>query len=101
MLGGRLNEVKRRAKHLWAIENSPMAATALWVLGRRSGDHSPWNKRFERLKLGAPTSLRFQIMGCAALGALDEAHSCSPGWPQWILPWPTWLSGISSAETVA
>jgi hypothetical protein len=67
------DEVERRAKHLWSIEESPMAATALWALNRHRGKPDNFHNYIKNLRLDPVQVYYHQGLGYSALEDWEQA----------------------------
>lgn len=78
MLAGRMDEVRRRADHLWSIEDDALAATAFWLLDRRQGIAADLAARLDRFDLAPAVRWNLEILGHIAAGDLAEARQMLP-----------------------
>jgi hypothetical protein len=67
-------EAERRAKHLWSIEDNPMAATTLWALNRRRGKAEPLDGYLKNARTTPGQALYCQVLGHFILDELDLAR---------------------------
>ena len=68
------DDVERRAKHLWSIEDAPLTATALWALDRHRGKAEDIQKYLKNIKLNPAQVLFFQSLGLFIVGDLELAR---------------------------
>lgn len=73
LLAKKWDEVERRAKHLNSIENNPLAATALWALGRHRGGSKNFENYIRKIKLNPEQVLYFQGIGYSVLEDWEHA----------------------------
>ncbi|MGA2033434.1 MAG: hypothetical protein ABSG68_14360 [Thermoguttaceae bacterium] len=79
MFHERLEEVERRAEHLWSISDNPLAAAAFWALAKRRGEeHSAARRYWSRIKLPPPQAAFYRILGSIAVGTPAEARLLLP-----------------------
>jgi hypothetical protein len=70
----RFDEALQRAKHLWSIDEDPLAATTFWAVARHHGEPASFETYFARLRVPPAQRLYLQVLGCLSLGELDEAR---------------------------
>jgi hypothetical protein len=67
------DQVELRAKHLWSIEESPMAATALWALNRYRGQSESFQHYIKNMQLNPIQEKYYQGIGFSALEDWEHA----------------------------
>ena len=72
MLHGQWAEAEQRAKHLWAIEDAPVAATAFWAIDRHRGETSDLAAFLKPGTLNPADMLFYETLGYIVAGTRTE-----------------------------